>query len=70
MKGGAQFHQNAIYEWVGKEFVYSKTDMKKSHYQPDRANANVFSTAKMLDAKVDIDQCISDMTHIHNSLRF
>ena len=42
-------------DFVGNGFVFSNTDMKTSYYQPDRANANKFTVAKMVDARIDVN---------------
>ena len=42
-------------QWVGKKFLYPNSDFRNSYYSPTRANANKFSAAKMVDAKLDVN---------------
>ena len=42
-------------EWIGGKYVYSATDLRVAYYSPTRANANKFSTEKMVDSFVNVN---------------
>lgn len=45
--------------WHLGHFVYSDTTFKTSYYQPDRANANKFTDADMIDTEVDVNGTVN-----------